>query len=578
MNSTNNKQKFFVELIRPSHYDDDGYVIQWRKSWVPSNSLACLYGLTLDIAERHVLGDDVEFVVNAYDEMNTFVPVKDIIYRFKNGGGRGVVFLVGVQTNQFPRAMDIAGQLLDENIQVAIGGFHVSGSIAMLPELPDDIKEARKRGITLFAGEAEDGRLEDVYNDAYHKRMKPEYNFLGDLPGMEGEVTPSLPKQVTQNLAKMITTFDAGRGCSFQCSFCTVINVQGRKSRCRSVDDVEYILRSNLSQGITEFFFTDDNFARNKNWEAIFDKMIELQEDRSLRSIRLTIQVDALSYKIPNFITKAAKAGCKRVFIGLENINPENLAAANKKQNRITEYKKMFQTWRNARIVTYSGYILGFPADTPESIERDIKTIQRELPVDLLEFFFLTPLPGSEDHKNLYLNGVSMETDMNKYDLEHVTKDHPRMSKEEWEGIYRKAWDIYYSPEHVETLLRRAAAYGPNPGRVMLHIFQCYGTIKYQNIHPLQGGFRRRKIRSQKRPGTPQENWLTFYTRRVWGMITTFFSLGFYFLRLRSMCKRIKRDPARHLYMDEAIAPVEETEESNLVPESNCLTKKTIRK
>ncbi|MDP6432956.1 MAG: hypothetical protein QGI15_01385, partial [Candidatus Scalindua sp.] len=147
----NTKTKFFVELIKPSHYDDDGYVIQWRKSWIPSNTLACIYGLTRDAAEQSALGSDVEFVINAYDEMNTVIPVADIIRRFKNGGGCGVVFFVGVQSNQFPRAMDIARQLLDENIQVAIGGFHTSGCIAMLPELPDDLKEAMGMGITLFA-------------------------------------------------------------------------------------------------------------------------------------------------------------------------------------------------------------------------------------------------------------------------------------------------------------------------------------------------------------------------------------------------------------------------------------------
>jgi radical SAM superfamily enzyme YgiQ (UPF0313 family) len=577
MNGTNIRQKFFVELIKPSHYDDDGYVIQWWKSWIPSNTLACLYGLTLDIAKRSVLGNDVEFVINAYDEMNTVIPIKKIIHRFKNDGGRGIVLLVGVQSNQFPRAMDIAKQFREENIQVAIGGFHVSGCIAMLPELPDDLIEAKKRGITIFAGEAENGRLVDFYTDAYYERMKTLYNFLGDLPGMEGQVTPLLPNQIAKKIVSMIGCFDAGRGCSFQCSFCTVINVQGRKSRYRSADDVEALIRSNLSQGINEFFITDDNFARNKNWEAIFDRLIGLRKNHGFRSIRITMQVDALSYKIPDFVSKAAKAGCKRVFIGLENINPENLAAVNKRQNRITEYKKMFQTWRNAQIVTLSGYILGFPADTTETIERDIEIIKRELPVDLLSFFCLTPLPGSEDHRNLYMKNVWMESDMNKYDLEHITTKHPHMSKEEWKGIYRKAWDIYYSPEHIKTLLRRAASVGPNPSRVMLHIYQFYGTIKYQNIHPLQGGFFRRKVRTQRRPGIPQESSLIFYPRRVLEMLNTFIPLGLYFLKLRSIRKRIKRDPLRHSYTDDALTPVEDIEENHhLEKEKSFLPKQAV--
>ena len=564
----NTKTKFFVELIKPSHYDDDGYVIQWLKSWIPSNTLACINGLTRDAAERSALGGDVEFVINAYDEMNTVIPVADIIRRFKNGGGCGVVFFVGVQSNQFPRAMDIARQLLDENIQVAIGGFHTSGCIAMLPELPDELKEATGMGITLFAGEAEEGRLIDVFKDAYHRGMKPIYNFLGDLPGLEGQPMPIMPTSVADRLVSKIGCFDAGRGCSFLCSFCTVINVQGRKSRYRNPDDLEKLIRSNLSNGINDFFFTDDNFARNKNWEAIFDRLIDLRENHGFKHVKFTMQIDSLAHKIQNFVSKAARAGCRRVFIGLESINPENLQAVNKRQNKISEYRKMFQTWRNARVVTVAGYILGFPADTPEKIEQDIKTIQRELPVDLLEFFCLTPLPGSEDHKNNHLQGVWMDPDLNKYDLEHVTMSHSQMSKEEWANIYRKAWDIYYSPEHIKTLIRRAAAGGPNPSRVMLHIHQFYGTIKYQNVHPLQGGFLRRKIRTQRRPGMPQENLHIFYPRRAWETISGLVPFGLYYLKLRSIRRKIKRNPERRSYMDKALIPVKETEEDILEKES----------
>ena len=234
----------------------------------------------------------------------------------------------------------------------------------------------------------------------------------------------------------------------------------------------------------------------------------------------------------------------------------------------------MFQTWRNARIVTYSGYILGFPADTPESIERDIKTVQEELPVDLLEFFFLTPLPGSEDHKNLYLDGTWMDPDLNKYDLEHAAKEHPNMSRKEWENIYQRAWDIYYSPEHIETLLRRAAASGANPSRVMLHIFQFYGIVKYQKIHPLQGGFLRRKIRNQRRSGMPIENRLGFFLRRAWGRISITIPLCIYFLKLRSIRKEIKRDPERRSYTDKALTPVNGTKEDqkNLLKEKTTIT------
>ena len=102
-------RRFVVELIKPSHYDDDGYVIQWWKSWIPSNSLACLYGIASDIAKRRALGPDAAVEINAYDECHTVIPIRRIISRIKNADA-GLVCLVGVQSNQFPRAMDLAAR------------------------------------------------------------------------------------------------------------------------------------------------------------------------------------------------------------------------------------------------------------------------------------------------------------------------------------------------------------------------------------------------------------------------------------------------------------------------------------
>src|SRR5262245_51287255 len=131
---TMRERRFVVELVKPSHYDDEGYVIQWFKSWIPSNSLACVYGIAQDIAARRALGDDVTIEINAYDECHTIIPIRRIIRRINAADG-GIVCLIGVQSNQFPRAVDLARQFRAAGVQVAIGGFHVSGCMSMLPEL-----------------------------------------------------------------------------------------------------------------------------------------------------------------------------------------------------------------------------------------------------------------------------------------------------------------------------------------------------------------------------------------------------------------------------------------------------------
>ena len=542
-------QKFYVEIIKPSHYDDDGYVIQWFRTFVPSNSLACLHALVQDVQRRGALGD-VELELNAYDEIHTVVSTKAIIRRIQDNGGRGIVFLAGVQSNQFPRAADLAREFRAAGINVIIGGFHVSGCMSMLPEIPADIRAMQDLGVVLFAGEAE-GRMEQLLRDACDGRLQPVYNYLKDLPNLQSQVTPILPPEIVRGYLGE-TSFDAGRGCPFQCSFCTIINVQGRKSRHRTADDVESIIRANLAQGIVKFFITDDDFARNKHWEPIFDRLIEMREQQGLK-FKFLMQVDTQCYKIPNFIEKAARAGCSRVFIGMESIAPENLAAAGKRQNHVEQYRTMLLMWREQKVVTVAGYILGFPNDTPQSIARDIETIQRELPIDMLEFFCLTPLPGSADHQALYNRGVPMETDMNNYDLEHVTTDHPRMTAEEWRGIYDQAWHLYYSPEHLETLMRRARATGIKTTRLTWSVLFYYGSYKFERVHPLQCGVFRRKVRTSRRPGLPRVNPLLYYPKRLWEIVTTYTSLAWFGVKLELMRRRIEREPDGEAYLDDAL-------------------------
>ena len=397
------RKRFCLVLVKPTHYCDDGYIIQFLRSAIPSNSLACIHGIAQDFAEQKILGDDVDIDIHAFDEANTRIRPKRLAALIKRAGA-GMVMLVGVQSNQTPRALDIARPLRALGIPVAIGGFHMSGVISMINGDDDHLREAQAMGLSVFAGEAEE-RLGEVLRDAYAGELKPLYNYMKDLPGIEGAPIPMLTRARVKRTGGTVTSFDAGRGCPYQCSFCTIINVQGRKSRRRSADDIEKIIRSNVAEGPYRFFITDDNFARNKDWEPILDRLIMLRETVAPK-MSFIIQVDTQCHRLPNFIEKCARAGVKKVYIGLENINPANLLAAKKKQNKITEYRKMLLAWQKAGILVYAGYITGFPQDTAESILNDLEVIKRELPIDVLEIHYLTPLPGSEDHQKLFRAGT----------------------------------------------------------------------------------------------------------------------------------------------------------------------------
>jgi radical SAM superfamily enzyme YgiQ (UPF0313 family) len=551
------RRRFCLVLVKPSHYDDNGYVIQWMRSPIPSNSLASLYGLAKDCAERHILGDDVDIEIHAFDETNTRIRPERLAAMIEVAGA-GMVMLTGVQSNQFPRALDLAKPLLERDIQVGIGGFHVSGVTSMLGGVDADLDRAKAMGISLFAGEAE-GRLDGVLLDAAAGALKPVYDFMDDLPGIEGTPIPLMAAERVQRTAGATTSFDAGRGCPYQCSFCTIINVQGRKSRRRSPDDIEKIVRVNYAQGLRSFFITDDNFARNKDWEAILDRLIYLREVEKFNA-GFIIQVDTLCYKLPHFIEKCARAGVKRVFIGLENINPANLQGAKKRQNKITEYRTMLLAWKAARVITYAGYILGFPNDTLESIMHDIDVIKRELPVDLLEFFYLTPLPGSEDHLKLHKAGVPLDPDMNIYDLNHACTGHPKMSRQEWDEAYKLAWQRYYTTEHIETILRRVASSRANASNALFLITWFKGSIDFEHIHPLESGFLRRKSRRDRRSGFPIEPVWQFYPKYAVETAVKLVRWATLYLRLRRIYLAIKKDPHRFEYTDLAMTPVADNE------------------
>lgn len=555
---------FHFVMIKPTHYDDDGYPIQWLRSAIPSNTLASLNGLAEAARNRQVLGKDVRIHLHTYDETNKRVRPEKIARDIRKAGGKALIALVGVQSNQFPRATDLARRFLGLGLPVAIGGFHVSGCISMLDEMPEEMVRLQKEGVVYFAGEAEDGRLDDVFRDAFSDDLKPLYDFMADLPSLEGEPTPILPTQHIRFTAGSHSSFDLGRGCPFQCSFCTIINVQGRKSRFRSADDLEQIIRDNVAQGIDRFFITDDNFARNREWEPLFDRLIQLREQESF-DIKFIIQVDTLCHRIDGFIEKATRAGVNRVFIGLENINPDNLMAAKKRQNKITEYREMLQKWRTHGATTYAGYIIGFPGDTKESVLHDVEIIKKELPLDLLEFFYLTPLPGSEDHKLLLSKGIWMDPDLNKYDLNHRVSHHPKMSDEDWEDAYRQAWASYYSDGHIETVLRRAAAHRKGrPGNKLFLMMWFKLMVEREGVHPLEGGYFRLKFRTDRRGGLPVENPLMFYPRYLAEIVAKHWVYLAAVWRVYRIYRRVKESPDRRTYSDLAIAPMNRSEEEDL--------------
>lgn len=208
-------------LIKPSKYDDEGYVIRYWKGVLPSNTLACLNGLSEDLRRRKVFGEKLRWNIRNIDETVERVNIPAIIRQSKKKKNKTIVCLVGVQSNQFPRAADIALELRRAGVDVLIGGFHVSGVVSMLSELPAEVLELKNAGAVLVAGEVE-GRWESILKDALCGKLKPIYNYLKDPPNLQSAPMPEFPKNLLHSYAvSRFATLDCGRGCPFACSFCT---------------------------------------------------------------------------------------------------------------------------------------------------------------------------------------------------------------------------------------------------------------------------------------------------------------------------------------------------------------------
>jgi radical SAM superfamily enzyme YgiQ (UPF0313 family) len=505
-------KKVHLYLIKPTQYDDDGYVVRHWRGVLPSNTLACLAGLTDEVVAQKRLGENVRVHVHLLDETVDKVPIKRICRSQPVAHTKTIVCLVGVQTNQFPRACDLARVFRRAGLTVLIGGFHVSGYLALLPEIPPDIQQLIDDGVTIVKGEIEE-TWGDLLCDAVDGHLKPLYDFIDNKPDLYTKPLPAIRRSYLRKfVAPNFGTLDCGRGCPFECTFCTIINVQGRKMRFRSAERIADAVRRNYREhGISFYFFTDDNFARNKNWEAIFDALIRLREEEQI-PLQFMMQVDVLSWKIKNFVAKARCAGCINVFIGMESVDPGNLAAAGKKQNNVREYAQLIEAYRNSDISTHVGYIIGFPYDTVDSVRRDLNFLMQEVRPDHASFFILMPLPGSADHLMMLRRGEWMHPDFNLYDSHHEVSHHPQLKAGAWKELYFEAWRTFYSLKNMKEVLRRGSAV--NYWHNFLRCLWYKNSIQTEGRHPMMCGFFRLKGRKYRRPGFPILSRWKYYTSR----------------------------------------------------------------
>jgi hypothetical protein len=515
-------RKLVVVLVEVTKYDKEGYLIQFHKGVLPCNTLAAMWSLT----EAAFASPELEGLlcrVIAFDErtMRGRIDARRIMKAYSAPDTRVVVGLVGVQTNMFPRARQLALEFKAEGATAVIGGFHISGSITMLHDGSDDSKipcprvmplecaELMDQGVILFHGEAE-ATWHQVLADIVRGEAKPLYR--GGRPALAAAPLPEYPPDYFKSFFARMHTLDTGRGCPFTCSFCTIINVQGHDPRYRSVEGiVNRVRRACHEERKPHFFFTDDNFARNPYWKDILEGLARCRAEGL--DFSFMIEADLVAWKIPRFVELLASAGCSQVFMGVETVRQDTLNTARKRQNKVGEYADMCARYHEFQISCHAGYILGFPQDTPQTIAEDIGTLSG-IGFDLVSFFVLTPLPGSEDHLRQYVAGVSMDGDLNNYDSFQPVVDHPLMSRKEWQEAYNRAWRQFYTARQMTSSLRRLSR---NQYWGMFRNFLWYRwSAIVEGVHPMMAGFLRHKHYASRQPSAPPMSRTEHVLREIW--------------------------------------------------------------
>jgi hypothetical protein len=148
-----------------------------------------------------------------------------------------------------------------------------------------------------------------------------------------------------------------------------------------------------------------------------------------------------------------------------------------------------------------------------------------------------------------------MDPDLNKYDLNHRVTHHSKMSDSEWEEAYHAAWAAYYTDDHMKTVMRRSAVHGLRSIKSLTSkLLMFHLMIKYEGVHPLEGGALRMKYRRDRRPGMKLENPLIFYPR--YGFKTVRNAIGYWLTirKFRKFQQEVVEAPDREIYTDIAIA------------------------
>jgi radical SAM superfamily enzyme YgiQ (UPF0313 family) len=369
-----------------------------------------------------------------------------------------------------PRAYELADFYRQQGLPVVLGGAHPS----FLPQeglehadyvICGEGDEALPELVTCLA---DGGALAAIRNLCYREEEEIHQNpwrpFVADLDALPiPDYTLIHDWQAKKRRYVSVAT---SRGCPFNCRFCSVILLFGRKFRYNSVDRVMEEIRQNHIRG-GHLFFCDDNFTAHR--ERIKELCQRLLSENL--QIEWSAQVRVEAAKDPELLTLMARSGCFTVFVGLESVNPATLEAYNKAQT-VEGVKDCVINFHRHGIKVHGMFVFGAEEDHYQVIRDTIK-VSRQLDLDSLQYLILTPVPGTPVYEELEAQNRIICRDWSHYDGHHIVFQPRQFTPYELQYETIRAMKKFYSwPSVLKRLISRDLFYAKLKAYARLLLWQ----------------------------------------------------------------------------------------------------------
>jgi hypothetical protein len=397
-----------VVLIKPSKYGLDGTVERFRRGFMPNATLPHIASMTPPEVAGHQVDMHVidEYVECHLDYLRWLERDPDCIT---------LLALVGVQSHQFHRALDLAAYARAHGVaHVVIGGPHA---------MTMDTTMIHGRGVSFALAEAE-LIWPQILADAVAGELQPVYGDA-DAPWQEvldpPVLIPPQKRDLHRYVVPMLGVYPA-RGCPYRCNFCSVIQIAGRRVRSQPVETTVATLRAARAAGVVLIMFTTDNFNKYAEAETLLHAIIDERLD-----LGFFVQCDAQVVRQPQLVELLGRAGCYQMFVGVESFDRDTLLAAKKNQNHPERYRELVQMCHAHGIAVHFSNIIGFPSDTEATISEHLRVLQ-DLRPDIASFYILTP--AGEQYMDFLTAGLITESNLDRFDGTYPTWRHPHLSRE----------------------------------------------------------------------------------------------------------------------------------------------------